>query len=145
MAEASGGGGTGGMAISPGKLFNFAGDVFNAYASSEAHEFNAQVAGINADMVRQQALIEVSRIRRQSVKDIGSMRANYGAQGVTASGSVLDAIADAATNYELDAQLTKWQGEVAAVSYQNQQSMERTASRGALVGGGLGALGGLLG
>ena len=146
-AAAAGGdaGGMGGALKMGSKIFNFAGSLLEGYASQEAHKFNAEMAERNADLVRQQALIEVGRIRRQSVKDLGQMRANYGAQGVTASGSVLDAIADAATQYELDAQLTKWQGDVMAANFEAQASAEKAAGRFAMAGGVLEGVGGLLG
>lgn len=151
MAEGGGGSGGasggsgGGVAAGAGKVFNFAGTVLGGYASMEAHKFNAEMAEANAGLVRAQALNEVARIRRTAKKDLGDMRATYGANGVTASGSVLDAMADAATQYELDAQLANWQGEVAAVGYINQARMEKAAGRSAMIGAGLEGLGGLLG
>lgn len=143
---ASGGGmGGGGMLEMGGKFFDFAGTMFEAYASAQAHEFNATVATQNAALVRQSALAEVARMRRQTTKDLGSMRASYGAAGVTASGSVLDAMMDAATQHELDIQTTRWQAEVAAVGFENQARLSDSAAKGAMIGGALGALGGLLG
>lgn len=147
MAESGGGsgGGGGGGLQAAGKIFDFAGSILEGYASKKAHDFNAEMATRNAGLVRQQALIEVDRIRRSSVKEIGSMRANYGAQGVTASGSVLDSIMDSATQFELDAQLTKWQGDVTAAGLEAQASAEKAAGQYAMVGGVLNGIGGLLG
>lgn len=144
-AAGASGGGMGGMLDMGGKIFDFAGTIFEAYASAEAHEFNAAVATQNAQLVRQSALAEVARLRRQTTKDLGNMRANYGAAGVTASGSVLDAMMDAATQHELDIQMTRWQGEVQAIGFENQARLESSAASNAKIGGWLSAAGGLLG
>lgn len=143
-AGIGGGGGAGGM-LSPKKLLDVAGTMLEGYAAKEAHEYNAQVARINADLVRRQAVIDVTRIRRTGAKVIGAATAAYGASGVAAEGSALDVLAESAMQVEFDVQMTKWNASVQAISLENQARLQESAATNAMTGAVLSSFGQLLG
>ena len=72
-------------------------------ATAKALEFNAEQKERNATQIELQTAEDERRLRIQNRRTIGAMRADYGASGVTASGSVLQILEESAAAAEFDA------------------------------------------
>lgn len=110
-------------------------------ANKEAGQYNAAINMQNAELARQQGLVQAENQARDAKRTVGSMVANYGASGVqTDVGSPLDVLADSARMATLDNLTIKYNAEMQARSYEQQAQLN-------LMGGGsstssvLGALG----
>lgn len=82
-----------------------------ASAEIEINNLNSRILQSNINQVRRQAMDEERRIRDESSKILGQMRASYGASGVTMEGSPLEVLRESAKNAELDALYTRYAGE----------------------------------
>lgn len=114
-------------------------------AEYQAQEMNAQVNEQNAALAESQALEDERKQRLMTKKLIGSMRANYGASGVTLEGSPMEVIEESAMQAELDALNIKHAGKARATQYRNQAALARYYGKEARTLGYLGAAGSLLG
>jgi len=97
--------------------------------------YNAQQAENQAAYARQAAAAEESRFRRQSAKELGAIRAQYGAAGVEIEGSPLDVLQESATMAELDALTIRHRGDVQAQGYLNTAALDRHKGQSALASG----------
>ena len=129
-----------------------AGAGLNIFGAIQQGEDEKRAANFNADQAEREAIQTLTtakederRLRAITRKEIGSMRANVGASGVTMDGSILDILQESAANAELDALSIKNQGEMKSTALRNDARMQRyygeTAGSRAL----LGALGGAVG
>lgn len=106
----------------------------NAKAQRDADFFNAGIAEQEAVVSRRQAEQSAELNRRDGVKTIGSMRANFGASGLT-GGNEFDVLEESAGRAELDRQTILYQGELKARGYQNTATLDRFSGRNAIVQG----------
>jgi hypothetical protein len=122
-----------------------AGSIQQGQAARSAANYNAQVAENNAAAARAQAAENARRQRVMNKKALGSIRAGYGASGVTLEGSPLDVLEESAMNAELDALSIEHAGLVRALGFQNDAALERFGGRNASRAGYMGAAAALLG
>lgn len=111
--------------------FSILGSYSKSRAQARAARFNAKIAERNAVLTRQQSAEQEMRFRRTSRRRRGARSAARGASGITATGSVLEAMADAAAEEELDALTIKYQGEQQAKSFEMQAQQYRQEAESA--------------
>jgi len=121
------------MAI--GTAVSVAGAMSSARAQANAANYNAAVASRNAAIARQQTAQDLETQQRQARMQIGAMRAAYGASGVTPEGSPLDVLEQSASAAELDAQNIKYRGELKALGYSEEASLDSSQAGSALAFG----------
>lgn len=121
------------------------GAIQQGQAAKAAANYNAQVADNNAAMARAQAAENARRQRIMGAKALGSIRAGYGASGVTLEGSPLDVLEESAMNAELDALSIEHAGLVKSLGFQNEAALDRFGGRNAARAGYMGAASALLG
>ena len=110
-------------------------------ANKEAGQYNAAINMQNAELARQQGLVQAENQARDAKRTVGSMVANYGASGVqTDVGSPLDVLADSARSAALDNLTIKYNAEMKARSYEQQAQLDMMGG-GSSTAGVLGALG----
>lgn len=115
-----------------GTVMSVVGALQQGQAQSDAMNFNAQMAGQNATVARQQAAADEARQRRENLLRAGNLRAGYGASGVTLDGSPLDVLEMAATTGELDAQNIRYKGSLRAIGYENSAALDTAGASNAL-------------
>lgn len=99
-----------------------------AKAQSDAALYNAKLAEQNATAARQQAGADASAQQRDARRQLGAMRANSGASGVTLEGSPLDVLESSAASAKLDELNIRYKGEMAATGYGNQADLDRQSA-----------------
>ncbi len=125
---------------------SFAGPLYSAYSQytagesqSKIYERNAQLSEENAN---QALLLSAQEERRQRIvgaKALGSIKAGFGASGVTMDGSAFDVLAASAAQAELDAMNIRYAGESKRRSYLNEAAAGRFSGSMARTAGRLGA------
>lgn len=93
-------------------------------AAKKAADFNEKVNLQNAALARQEAQDQVRILDRQQYLLAGAIRANQGASGGKQQGSVLDVLADAAAQGELEKQMTIYRGELKARGFENTAKLD---------------------
>jgi len=106
-----------------------------AQAQAQADRYNAQMSEQQAAYYRQKAKFEEGRFRRQSLRDLGKMRASYAAAGVELAGSPLDVLEEDAAIAEMDALLIRHDAEVKGTSLQNSARLDRYSADSAIAQG----------
>lgn len=124
-----------------GTLASVAAPIHQGQTDYAAGNYNAQVAEQNAIQSEQQAAEEERRFRIQSKKQLGDMRASYGASGVSMEGSPSDILGESAATAELDALTIKHQGAVKAQAYKQEAVLQRFYAKQGRLAGYLGAAG----
>lgn len=105
--------------------------------------YQAEVARQNAQNSLIAAKLNADKSMMQASKIQGLDIANYGASGVSAdSGSVLAVLASNTEKAEMDKQNIIYGGQIRAINYENQASIDTVAASRAKTAGYLGALGG---
>jgi len=127
-----------------GTAVQVSGQIKAGKAAKAAGEFNARVAEENAEAARLQAAEKERRFRISSRKLLGLTRARIGGSGVAFDGSVLDVLEETVSNAELDALTIRHAGEVSALAFLNQASVERFKGEAARRNANLKAVGTLL-
>ncbi len=91
-----------------------------AEAQAQAADFNRKVAERNQIIAGQQrqlaiqgAQIDAEDKRRENRRKLASIRNSFGASGIELAGSPLSIVEDSATELELDARRTEYDGQVA--------------------------------
>jgi hypothetical protein len=92
--------------------------------AKNAAQFNAQQAQNNALASRQQAEANAAAQQRAARLKLGSMRAAYGASGITMEGSAMDVLEASAATAELDRQNILYGGELKSGGYQSTAGLE---------------------
>jgi hypothetical protein len=90
-------------------------------ASNAATKWDLQ----NSALALSQAKEDERRLRVQNQMQLGDMRAEYGASGVTTDGSPLEVMKQSARNAELDALTVRHAGALKAWGYINQAKMDQ--------------------
>lgn len=88
-----------------------------------AQQFNADVAQRNAGLARQAAQFDAASQERQARMALGSIRAAYGASGVTSSGSPLDVLEMSVQNAKRDYNAILYKGELKAMGYEDTRTL----------------------
>jgi len=125
-------------------LISAAGAISNSRAQASAANYNAAVASQNAQLATQSAAENERRQRVINSKNLGQLRANVGANGITLEGSAADVIEESATAAELEALQIRHEGALQAVGYSNTAKLDRMQAKNAMAGGYLKASGLLL-
>lgn len=120
------------------------GAIYEGNAKAGAAEYNATVADQNAKLSSQQGAENERRTRVMGRKVLGSIRAGYGASGVTMEGSATDVYEESAATAELDALTARHSGEVKAYEYENEAKLERFRAQTSRVSGYLGGASSLI-
>ena len=84
---------------------------------------DADIAGRNAGLAREAAATDAALLERQTRMQLGSIRAAYGASGVTAAGSPLDVLEMSVANAERDRQQILYKGELKALGYEDTRTL----------------------
>lgn len=111
------------------------GAMSQAASARSAAKYNASIAERNAVVARQQAAVNEDAQRRAAYRALGRMRAGYGAAGVTVEGSPLDVLEDSAAEAELDALNIRYKGELTAMGYQDEATLQRMRGKAAMTAG----------
>lgn len=105
-----------------------------ANAQANAMSYNAILSEQNAVLAKFQSAEEERRARIMARKQLGDMRASYGASGVTTAGSPTDVLFESAANAELDAMNIKYEGDMAAIRYQADAKLSRMNAKAVRAG-----------
>lgn len=109
------------------------GSLLEGKQKSDVLNFQANIQNRNAAEAVAAAKFNANKQNMMATKLLGSEAAGYGASGVTAdSGSVLDVIGASAANAEMDHQNILHGGEIRAVNYENQASLDSLGAKNAL-------------
>ncbi len=117
-----------------------AGTYAQGQAQADAYNANATAAEQQARAQREKASHEAGLVREQGQSILSTQRARYGASGVAMSGSALDVALGTARKNELDALMTKYNGEVNARQSENQAAVYRSQADNAKTAGTIGAI-----
>jgi len=130
------------MAAPWGMILQGIGSAIEGNAAALGGEFDYRVGKYNealdlqnAQLELEQAAVDEDRSRRLSYKALSSIKAGYGASGVTMEGSPLDVLEESATNAELDALLIRHGGAVRAQRYRASAKLAKFEGRAAKYGG----------
>ena len=128
-----------------GAAMSAAAAMQQAKAASDAADRNAEIAGQNATIARQQGVAAVDAQARAQRQQLGKMQANYGASGVdVGAGSPLDVLSDSASQATLDNLTTKYNYDLRARGYQNDQYADVAAADNAIKQGQMNATSALI-
>lgn len=105
-----------GLTIAGGAL-NFMGVMNESEAASRAASYNRGLAQKNAQLTRKQTEMEEARLRQQGAREIGQAVANFGASGVSVTGSALDVLVESARTLEEDALFLRHTGQLQAAQF----------------------------
>jgi len=115
-----------------GSIVGIVGTIQEGLAADAAARYNAGIARRKAQLSLDQAAADADASDRESRKTIGSMRADFGASGVTGTGSVMDVIQASATVAELDRQNILYRGKLKAMGFLEEAALERTRGKQAI-------------
>jgi hypothetical protein len=116
-----------------------AGSLVSANAAAGQYESEAAAARVNARMAGQQANQREEQIRRENRMQMGEQAAAIAQSGTGPGGSNALIVEQSATNAELDALNTRYEGQVRRTSFLNQAAGAGYAARSARLGGWMGA------
>lgn len=115
------------------------GQVQQANAAKEAGHYNAKLQERNAVIATQQANQEATLLNRRASAVQGSLQAGYGAAGVTNEGSPSDVLAASVTNAKLDEATILYKGQLKAMGYHENATLNMMGANTAEKQGGLNA------
>ena len=107
-----------------GAVISAIGAINQGQQAKDAANYNAAVANNNAIAARQQAAANAAAQERKSRMQLGSIRAGYGASGITMEGSAMDVLEASAATAELDRQNILYGGELKAGGYESTAGLE---------------------
>lgn len=120
--------------------------VMSAQSTSANAKAQAQQAELDAEAVRQQSAMREDFVRQQSGAALGEQRASAAQSGFDpSSGSLLKLQSESAQAAELDALVTRYEGQLEATSLKNEADLLRRGARQAMQQGYISAAGHLLG
>lgn len=106
-------------------IFSAVGALQQGRAASQAAAYNSQINQQNAVIAQQQAEQQAGQQARENYLRLGAIRAAQGTSGGTGdAGSVLDVLADAGAQGELERQNILYQGQLSARGYQNTAALD---------------------
>ena len=107
-----------------GTALSVFGSLQSGKASKQAAEFNEKINRQNAELALVEARDNARIVDRQNYLLRGSIVAAAGASGGKQDGSVLDVIADAAAQGELEKQMILYRGQLKARGYTNTAALD---------------------
>lgn len=120
------------------------GAIRSANAQADAQENNARLADSEAAQTREQAAEQERRYRALAQKRLGSIRALYGASGLTMDGSPTDVLQESMANAEMEALDYRKAGENRAKSLESEANSSRKSAKQTRTAGYVSAAAGLL-
>lgn len=112
-----------------GSVVKGMGAIQEADAAGDAARYNQSVNTQNARASRLQGYADAEDQARENRKQIGQIRAAYGASGLEMSGSPLDVLVDTASEQDLDVRRIKYKADNRAIAYANQAKLEGMKAR----------------
>lgn len=107
-----------------------AGSIIEGQAQGAAHDANSRIAEQNRDIAHAQGYAREDQVRRRAAMILGAQYASTAQSGVDPnSGSAALALKQSATNAELDALTTRYEGLIQGFGYQRESVMERDAAK----------------
>ena len=125
-------------------VFKALGDVYNGNVQHEAYYRSAEIADMNANIATSQAAEAVVRQQRQASLVKGAAVAAKGASGFKASDNE-DVLWSSALQSSLAAKDIAYEGQLKAIGYKNEASIDRFKGDQAKIGGYFNAAGDLMG
>ena len=116
-------------------VVSVAGALSGAKAQSNADKYNAAVARNNATIANDQAQAQLRQQQLDAYRKLGSVKASYGASGVTPDGSPEDVLADSLMQAELDANTIVYNGKLKAAGYTNSANLSESSAKNATKAG----------
>lgn len=132
------------MMMVGGGLLSAYGQLQQGQAAYRAARFNAESSMQNATLSRAQAAEDAKRFKLTIKRQMGDMRANIGASGLTLDGSALDVLEDSAAQADLDARTIVHQGELKAYGFERDAQMQMAQGNSAVRGSYYGAAASIL-
>jgi hypothetical protein len=130
------GAGIAGALSALGTLIGAAGSIASGISANNVAKYNAEVAQNNANAERQRAAYEADITRGRVRQVIGAQRAAGAASGLDVrSGTPIAVLGDTAKSGELDVLARLYQGESAAVAYENDARRMRAEGKAQQMGG----------
>lgn len=115
-------------------------------AQSATAKYAAQVSQQNSAAMQQQGAAAAAAQRRDAMRKLGLLAANYGASGVDPStGSPLDVLSDSVGQATLDNLNVRYNYQLRALGYQNSSTLDSAQASDATTSSYLSAAGSLLG
>ncbi len=127
-----------------GTAMKFVGQLRQAAGLGAAAKFNQAVSSQNAGLAVKQAAEEERSYRILARKQLGDIRANIGASGVTMEGSAQDILEESAATAEMDALRIRHSGQVKATAFGNDATLYNLQGSSARQQGALSGAGTLL-
>ena len=118
-----------------GAVFSAVGAISGGQAANRTAQYNAAIADRNAVVATQQASANEEAQRKLDARRMGTMRAGYGASGVTSDGSVLDVLGDSIAEAELNALNIRYEGQLSSQGYGDSATSQRAAGKNARTSG----------
>ncbi|MES2348491.1 MAG: hypothetical protein V4641_13090 [Pseudomonadota bacterium] len=113
--------------------------------AAQASTFNSQVAEQNATVATSQGEADAVQQRRVNELRMGTIRASYGASGLTMEGSPIDVLSSSAAQAELDVQNIKYNAALKAQGYTNNATLDNMRAEGASAAAGSASSNGMFG
>lgn len=124
-----------------GSVFGAAGALVEGRAKADALDRAAEIERNNAALDIQTGEANAALSAIKSNKQIGSISAAYGANGISSDSiSALSVLAASTSNAELDRQNIMHGAKVRAINYENQATMDEIGAKSALQGSYLNAI-----
>lgn len=95
-----------------------------AKAQAQAAQYNAQVAQNNAQVALQQSAVQEAEYRAKTTQDLATIKAGYGASGITQSGTPENVLASNASVAELNALNIRYAGQLKAQGFQQEGTLD---------------------
>lgn len=128
-----------------GGVISAIGAMQSANAQAAAADYNKEVALANKKQVHLQTEREIDDRQAADRRQLSSMRAAYGANGLQMDGSPLDVIDDTATEMAYDIAKVKYQGAVQEEGYSREAALAKLEAKSAKKAGFIGAASALIG
>lgn len=107
-----------------GGLLGTYGSIAQGNAADTAGKLNAVQATQNASLATEQGQQQQAMLRVQTRKALGSIKAGYGASGITSDGSAMDVMMESAASAEKDIWMTGRNASIRATQYKNEAAMD---------------------
>lgn len=128
-----------------GGVIGAIGSIQQANAAARAADYNAKVAARNRSIVLDQAASDAADKVRQNKRQMGLIRAQYGAAGIDLAGSPLDVLTDSALEAGLSVKKIQYQGEIKATEQTDQENLDTMEAANDRAAGPISAIGSLFG
>lgn len=112
-----------------GTVASVLGGISSASGQQQQYDATAQAAEYNEAMARNEAAAEEARRRRESQRQLASIRTGVAKSGAQMAGTPLMVLAESAELAEMDALSARWQGEQSASLYRAKADSTRRASK----------------